>query len=459
MASMCRVTDAALANADTSSNGSPRGCTNLLHMLASAIRGDALGTTNVANDRQPRDHDFCEEAITSAKILEAASEMGGQLQLHSLAAQAVAQAIDDWLQPKKPLPKPPAKVDLKAVRDALTRAIDPRITIAARVGGRIKYGPGIRQRQPLGRLESHVEFPQAMYEPLRELSQDWILPGVETVPQNTISIVQTNRRFLEAYMAGLSHAFAGEALWRGAPVYLWSTFFRHFFARECIGTGTHNELCKDIQRLTKWALTSELGSHDPRSRSAGETAVVLIRGDLLRRYNPFVYVVESQANGDPALEECMFGLTVPDPLKPMFGGELPPDLIFLGFDRTPSELCSGGPHGNGYYVVLEERLSEPRFGFDIPDDESVEAPFNGMSRWWYDLTWAHFQAGAAGSFSPFPENTYIDDRVPRLAAGLSPAWGASSATTANICLQRPTRLAFHASVMLSAFACAAPMGA
>jgi len=59
------------------------------------------------------------------------------------------------------------------------------------------------------------EFDQPMYEPLRDLSHDLLLPGVEKIPQNTIGILEINRRFLEAYMCGLNHEFASELLWRG----------------------------------------------------------------------------------------------------------------------------------------------------------------------------------------------------------------------------------------------------
>ena len=125
-----------------------------------------------------------------------------------------------------------------------------------------------RARETLARLESEVEFPKPMYEPLAAVSKDLVLPGVETVPQNTNSILSTNRRFIESYMLGLNDALSGEALWRGAPVYLWTSFFRQFWdVSGLIEPEANAELSKDITRLAGWSM-STLGSHNPRPAAA-----------------------------------------------------------------------------------------------------------------------------------------------------------------------------------------------
>jgi hypothetical protein len=130
-------------------------------------------------------------------------------------------------------------------------------------------------RGTLTLLESEVDFLQSMYEPLAAISQDFILPRVETVPQTTIWILEVNRRFIEAYMLGLNDSLSSEVLRQGAPVYLWT----------------------DTTRLTKCTRVSVLGQHDSRPAVPGATgskAVLLVRGDLLKRYpNTLVYEVEA----------------------------------------------------------------------------------------------------------------------------------------------------------------------
>ena len=55
-------------------------------------------------------------------------------------------------------------------------------------------------------------FPQPMYEPLRELFQDMVLPGLEQIPNNSLTVLQVNARFIEAYMVGLNHELSRELL-------------------------------------------------------------------------------------------------------------------------------------------------------------------------------------------------------------------------------------------------------
>jgi hypothetical protein len=386
--------------------------------------------------------DFCEEAITCDAI-KAAIAAAPNLGLHSEAGNAICDALRDWLAPAAPAAQPPP-ADLTALYETVKGAIAPWVTIPARVASRIQIGPGVHQRGVLTRLESEVEFPSPMYEPLAAISQDLILPGVETVPQNTISIVATNRRFIESYMLGLNDGLAGEALWRGAPVYLWTSFFRQFWdVSGLVEPAADPEVSKDITRLTRWSAGSMLGDHNPRDQAAQESAdgpkeqaCLLVRGDVLKRYpNTLVYAIEADTEGAPS-----WGA---DRIWPIFSGSLAPDLTFLGFDKSPKDLCK-------YFIVLEERLGEPRFGFDLLE-QGAELPELPASNWWYELTWAHFRFPDDRAVE---EDSYINDAMPVTDGDRSPAFDFSSAATANICLQRPVRVAIHASKMLSKEVCA-----
>ena len=56
-----------------------------------------------------------------------------------------------------------------------------------------------------------------MYEPLAEISPELFLPNLNLIEQNTITLLETNQAFIEAYMVGLNHEFARELLWREYP--------------------------------------------------------------------------------------------------------------------------------------------------------------------------------------------------------------------------------------------------
>ncbi len=395
--------------------------------------------------------DFCEAAITCQALTDVTSGSGTPTLWRDIA-NSVCAALGDWLAVTDAPVAQPVAADLVAVHDIVKAAIAPWVTIPARIATRLRLGPGVHQRGILGRLESEVDFPQAMYEPLAAISQNLILPGVETVPQNTISILKANRRFIEAYMLGLNDSLASEALWRGAPVYLWTSFFRQFWSiNGVVDPAADPNLSKDITRISTWKVESELGQHDPRLVGAGpatDTAVLLIRGDLLKRYpHSSVYAVEAIDESTPALKEYA-GVSNEIRVWPIFSGSLAPDLTFLGLPLTPLELCTGGSHNQGHFIVIEEHIGEPRFGFDLPDNTT---PKPHTDSWWFDLTWASLEA------PPVAENDYVNNSsVPSPSLHADPVWQASSAAVANICLQRPVRVCIHANQMLSEGLCHPP---
>jgi hypothetical protein len=72
-------------------------------------------------------------------------------------------------------------------------------------------------------------FPQPMVEPLIEVAQELVVPGLDLVPPNTIVPLETNTRFVEAYLVGLNTEMGRELLWRGFPANLSSTYFDRFW--------------------------------------------------------------------------------------------------------------------------------------------------------------------------------------------------------------------------------------
>src|SRR5262249_46452311 len=162
-----------------------------------------------------------------------------------------------------------------------------------------------------------------------EISQDWLLPGLHSVPQNTVSLLKTNQKFVEAFMVGLNHEFARELLWNEYPTDQRGSYFRQFWnvigRVSSPGETPDSESEKDIKRIHAWAKTSHLGENSPRPPGATEPLVLLVRGDLLRRYpNAIVYAVKavrtSEGKRDLSDEER----------HPLFMGRLDPDVGFYG---------------------------------------------------------------------------------------------------------------------------------
>jgi hypothetical protein len=163
-----------------------------------------------------------------------------------------------------------------------------------------------------------------MYEVLRDLSQELLLPGIEHVPPNTITMLETNAKFVESFMVGLNTEMGRELLWRGFPTDQRGTYFRQFWDGKQ----------PDIQPIDQWG-TKSLGEN-LLGPGPDENIVLLIRGELLSRYpNAVIYAAEAKKNPD--------GTQVtprePGPTEkyPIFRGTLEPDITFLGFDLTSTE--------------------------------------------------------------------------------------------------------------------------
>src|SRR4030095_9683364 len=100
-------------------------------------------------------------------------------------------------------------MDLGRTRSALLESVNPEQTITARVHASLNpaaiIAPGGDSLEPI--LDAPV-FPQPMYEAVRDLSQDFLFPGLEHVPPNTVTVLRTNPRFVEAFLVGLNSEMA-----------------------------------------------------------------------------------------------------------------------------------------------------------------------------------------------------------------------------------------------------------
>jgi hypothetical protein len=313
------------------------------------------------------------------------------------------------------------------VRNAALASLDPAKTISARVNASmIITGDAGQADDDLAPVMDAPEFPQPMYEALRDLAQDYLFPGLDLVPTNTVTLLETNTKFVESFLVGLNAEMANELLWRNYPTDQRGTCFRQFWDTSG-GDGK-----ADINKISDW------GDHAlGKNARAGGKLVMLVRGELLRRYpNSVIYAVKAVPVSQPPDGRLKLSADANDEKHPLFRGTLKPEVTFLGFDLTRTDAIADP----GWFFVIQEQPTEPRFGLDAADFTKDLPALTS----WNNLSWRHL----AHTEAELQALTHASAKtVLPTVAGVT--WGKTAAHQAFITMQRPVRVAIHARQLIS----------
>ena len=336
-----------------------------------------------------------------------------------------------------PDPEQAPTIKMSDTRKALLQSIFPAMTIKRRMEFSIHLAPDAHKTDdPLEPVMDSPIFPQPMYEALRDLSQDYLLPGLEHVPANTVTLLGTNPKFVESFMVGLNAEMSHEMLWRNYPTDQRSTYFRQFWDTS-VGSDE-----PDLKPITMWD-DRELGQNTPNT---GGKLVLLIRGELLKRYpNSVIYAVAAV----PKDQRLTLSKKPEDERHPLFRGTLKPDVTFLGFDLTEAQAKGESPHDpNGWFFVIQQQPTEPCFGMDVADF-TKDPP--ALTTTWNELSWRHMARTEQGlkALSHISLDS-IQSVVPNIDTQAidKATWGKNSSHLAYVTLQRPMRIAIHAREMI-----------
>jgi hypothetical protein len=370
-----------------------------------------------------------------------------------------------------------APLDVAALAQRVSLAIDPDRTVPLRVAAAIAV-PGRLTSSVVDPLSEVMAYPRVdtpMYGPLVARSTELFLPNLNLIERNSLTLLEVNQRFVEAYMVGLNHEFARELLWREYPTDQRGSVFRQFWDPSgFVGASddpAQREALRDIPPIHTWARASALGDHDNRRTAAQSEPdlVLVLRGDLLKRYpNAVIYAQRAawarhpDGSIDPAKERELapFDETQPPSREivktPLYEARVDPDIAFLGFDLTAADAQGGtGEHPDddpGWFFVIKERPGEPRFGFDVSRDGPIEV--------WNDLAWPDvLPAGelvSAGAGAPTftlaaPAAAEEPEKVAQHDEDEHVRWGPqmTAADAAYVMFQAPVLVAVHAAEMLT----------
>ena len=395
-------------------------------------------------------------------------------------------------------PQPLRSIDVRKVTDHVVTKLDPAVTIPAWTWQNIQIPQWIiTQLSPEFFTEAmaYPRFDLPMYKPLAEISADLFLPNINLIEYNSVTLLETNQRFIEAYMVGLNHEFARELLWREYPTDQRGSYFRQFWDVNTLlksNDADHagkteeeiREMYRDIPKLHYWSRFSKLGQHDHRQRPgepASEEVVLVIRGELLKKYpNAVVYAhkaiwQKNEANPpvfDKAQMRMLYQEEEGDKAEPSFDvirtplykAQVKPDITFFGFKlgveeaKGDSDPATPTKENAGWFFVIKEPPGEPRFGLDVPK-EDVDAQPNLT---WNDLSWSEILPGEGVIDAMLPAQIKLaasapDNDSPSFIAqrneDLQISWNANghqvdAADLAYILYQVPALVAVHAAEML-----------
>ena len=377
----------------------------------------------------------------------------------------------------------PVAMDLPAVSAQTYTTINPATTIPRRTLIRIHIPERIRRRLSETFVEAmaYPEFDTPMYKPLVDLSAELFLPNIQYVEENSISLLETNQRFIESYMVGLNHEFGRELLWREYPTDQRGSYFRQFWDvssyldRSGADAETLKEELRDIPPIHLWSKFSDLGDHDHREKPGEneEELVLVIRGELLKKYPTAViyahraeWVLKTDGTPDKTKPRGLVAIAPAEEANPpdskirtpLYEAKVDPDIYFFGFDLTAIEAKGESdelPDDPGWFFVIKERPGEPRFGLDVDQDG---AP-GGTKNTWGDLSWTDVGVIPGEFLQPLPPPAVT--LVPPTGApppgmdqqhaeDIQIPWNTaiSAAEMAYILYQVPVLVAVHASEML-----------
>ena len=361
----------------------------------------------------------------------------------------------------------PLRLDLVAAD--IVAGLRPELTVPRWTLSGISIPPRIRDQigEEFVEVMAYPEFDTPMYEPLVKSDKDGFVPNLHLVEPDSVTLLETNQRFIESYMVGTNHEFARELLWREYPTDQRGSYFRQFWdvrkkIAEAADKQAAREKFKDIKPLHHWPIDSDLGENDNREEGPEpeEELVLVIRGELLKKYPNTIISAQpakwqiTSGQPDKSKERQLDDSVAP--IFPLYEARVAPDIYFFGFDLT-AEVARGDDTVNdkpGWFFRIEEVPGDARFGFDISRDP--ESQINV----WNDLAWADAVPGIADGMhitvATIPPRSLVEPTGSAIEK--HPQWEfdqhvpldaqVSAAELAYIALQTPVIMAVHASELL-----------
>jgi hypothetical protein len=364
-------------------------------------------------------------------------------------------------------------VELTDVEQAVSTELASMDYISKKLTSRVNL---LDENDSIWDIKPIMKYPiikDPLYNELKKLSLNYIIPNIEKIGENTISILKPNKKFIESFMVGANHEMSRELLWREYPTDQRGSYFSQFWDKnDAINTPDADKI--DITPIHTW-MTKNLGENHHIPNGAEVGMVLVIRGDLFRKF-PNTIVYAQKAKSPIAKEQDAttnkwkiknrpreLDLAESSHVFPILKAELSSDIHIVGFPKlnlndgsagfTKNEFTVltnyeidentgaivSGKDNPGWFFVFRERPGQIRFGID----DAASTPTNHTLTHWDELTWEHLTSNFEVPKIINLDATVLNQTVTSYKANTN------SATMAKTLLQKPFIVAIHADEMLN----------
>ena len=216
-------------------------------------------------------------------------------------------------------------------------------------------------------------FPEPTYHYLNALSEKFILPCVNDLPENSVAAFESNSSFIEAYLCGMNTEMGEELLWREYPTDRRGSYFRKFWDSEMGTADILKENYFDVSPLHTWE--GDLGSNMAEGKDA--LLIFAIKGKLMREFpDTQVYLHKANMNirTTPGDRSAWFSNDKDAEMLPVMEAFLSEDVYLVGFKTTFAKALGVPPNKNGqspnwgYMLTFKQRAEDLNF---MPNKEEA----------------------------------------------------------------------------------------
>jgi len=396
-------------------------------------------------------HTISSAIYAPAPVEAEGSTLSKELEIESeYRFQAAVLQYDQYFDTSNWVDKPePPKIDLGSITNQVLQKVNPNIVIPRFVYNGLRILGTAYTPPPPNKIVPIMAYPvfgDPLYEAVKDQGTDYLIPNLHLIPNNSITLLETNQRFIEAFMVGVNHEMGRELLWREFPTDQRGSYFRQFWnSNDQINTLATDDVQRakealDIEEIHLWPTNTHLGTHSARPGAPDSGLLVLvIRGDLLKKYpDTIIYAQQAKFKGGNSNNARELDVQKE---YPVFTANIEPDITFFGFKLVASQV-EGNRDDNdaGWFFILQERPGEIRFGLDNGGSSTRPASWQDLSQGNAAIMGNYLDASDdAVTTSPTSGNRINNKSV---------RWGFNSTNFAQILYQDPVRLAVHGSDMI-----------